>query len=200
MSLTFTDNLILLNAVTDTTTSEIYDASKRYIRSIEYIASSMPAANVSQAILTFLVSNDGTNFVGYNRLITNVTDSITGTDARVAGTTITASANTMLMFSEDYFRYFKATVSLTGPIASVSVNAGGTGYSVSDVLTLDDGSLGTVTVASVSSGVVTSVTLTDVGTGYTTGTHAVTGGGGNNCIISVLIITAGTHSISLQLA
>lgn len=56
-------------------------------------------------------------------------------------------------------------------ISSISVSSGGSGYSANDVVSIDGGTagyLGTATVASVSGGVVTGVTLTTGGRGYPT--------------------------------
>jgi len=70
-----------------------------------------------------------------------------------------------------------------------SPTAGGTGYTVNDVLTVSGGTGGTVTATTVSAGVVTAVTLTTAGTGYTTGTgKATTGGTGTGCTIEILTI------------
>ena len=71
-------------------------------------------------------------------------------------------------------------------IAEVSVASGGSSYVVGDVLTLDTGTEGKVTVTSVASGVVTGVSVTAPGTGYTAGnTYGVSGGGGFNCRVKV---------------
>lgn len=79
-----------------------------------------------------------------------------------------------------------------GNIKTVSVNAAGTGYSIGNVLTISTGGDGNgqVTVATVNgSGGVTSVTLSNNGTGYVTGSgYATTGGGGSGCTINVLSI------------
>lgn len=56
-------------------------------------------------------------------------------------------------------------------ISTINISSGGSGYSESDVVSIDGGtagSLGTATVASVSGGVVTGVTLTTGGRGYPT--------------------------------
>jgi hypothetical protein len=83
-----------------------------------------------------------------------------------------------------------------GPIASVSVAAGGTGYTVGDVLSLDnstggsDGFGGTVTVLTAPGGVVGSVSLLNPGNNYNSGvgalSYATTGGSGAaDCLINV---------------
>jgi hypothetical protein len=68
-----------------------------------------------------------------------------------------------------------------GKLTSLALVAGGTGYTVGDVLTLAGGTGGTVTVTSVSGGVVDGFSKTTRGTGYTVTTPvAVTGGTGND--------------------
>lgn len=64
--------------------------------------------------------------------------------------------------------------------------AGGTGYSVGDVLTLTEGLIGTVTVTAVTAGVVDTVSLRSGGVNYTVGTGKVaTGGAGTGCTIEI---------------
>lgn len=79
----------------------------------------------------------------------------------------------------------------TGGLDTVSVNAAGTGYAVSNVLTLVGGnSDGTVTVLTIGgSGEVLTVSRTTPGTGYSVAAGlATTGGGGSNCTINVVTV------------
>lgn len=77
-----------------------------------------------------------------------------------------------------------------GPIATGSVTDGGTGYSVSDVLTVYGGnSDATVTVTGASAGVITSVTLTSPGTGYAVGEYSLIGAGDENAVYEVLTLS-----------
>jgi len=75
-------------------------------------------------------------------------------------------------------------------LATVAVAAGGTGYAVNDELTLAGGTstqAAKVTVAAVSGGVVTSVTIADVGL-YSVAPSSpasTTGGGGSSCTLTV---------------
>lgn len=74
-----------------------------------------------------------------------------------------------------------------GCIDTVSITAPGSDYSVDDVLTLADGTGGTVTVTSIDGGGgVTGVNVTTVGRFYSKTTHATTGGSGSGCTIEVL--------------
>jgi len=83
------------------------------------------------------------------------------------------------------------------PISTINPapTAGGTGYSVGDVLTVTSGVSGTatVTVTTVSGGVVTGLSLTTNGNGsvYTTGTGKITTGGtGTGCTINITAIVS----------
>jgi len=84
----------------------------------------------------------------------------------------------------------------TGPVLSVAVISGGTGYTVGDVLTIDAGDGGAtgkdaaVTVLTAPGGIVGTVSLLSAGNGYNSGlgtqTYATTGGtGGGDCTIGV---------------
>lgn len=84
---------------------------------------------------------------------------------------------------------FVATTAANGIVSSVSVTAGGTGYTVGDTLTLATGDVNAqVTVLTAPSGVVGTVQILDNGTNYTTGTKATTGGSGTGCTINVLAL------------
>lgn len=82
----------------------------------------------------------------------------------------------------------RQTTSVTA-VNSVPV-AGGSGYSVGDVLTLSTtGSNAQVTVETIApGGAVTSVSLRRCGSGYTVGTSATTGGTGTGCTIAISTI------------
>lgn len=76
-------------------------------------------------------------------------------------------------------------------IATVNTTptAGGSGYTVNDVLTISEGSGGTVTATTVAGGAVTVISLTTAGYGYTTGAgKATTGGTGTGCTIEILTV------------
>lgn len=84
---------------------------------------------------------------------------------------------------------FVGTSAATGIVKTVSVTAGGTGYTVGDVLTLATGDTNaTVTVLTAPGGVVGTVRVTDNGTSYTTGTKSTTGGTGSGCTINVITL------------
>ncbi len=82
-----------------------------------------------------------------------------------------------------------STSAALGIIKSVSVTAGGTGYTVGDQLTLSTGDANaTVVVLVAAGGIVSSVQVVDNGTNYTAGTKATTGGTGTGCTINVLTL------------
>lgn len=84
---------------------------------------------------------------------------------------------------------YVGTPAATGVVKSVSVTAGGTGYTVGDLLTLSTGDANAqVTVLTAPAGVVATVQVTESGSGYTTGTKATTGGTGTGCTINVLTL------------
>jgi len=72
---------------------------------------------------------------------------------------------------------------------SPTVTAGGTGYTVQDLLTITGGNGdATVVVSAVSGGVVTSVSRVTNGTGYSSGAgQATTGGTGTGCTLSITV-------------
>jgi len=83
----------------------------------------------------------------------------------------------------------QATASTTVQYSGATIAAGGTGYAVSDVLTLVGGSgTTTVRVTTVSAGAVTAVTYNSGGGGYTstpTNPTSTTGGTGSGCTLNV---------------
>lgn len=76
-------------------------------------------------------------------------------------------------------------------VATVAVNAGGTGYAKNDVLTIASGTgeAATVKVMAVSSGVVTTVQLTNAGlySADPDATDTPTGGGGSGCTLDLTV-------------
>jgi hypothetical protein len=111
MSLPYSDNYTLLGAVTVDTTGETFDVSKRQLKSIQFTAASIAAGN---GVFTVEVSNDGTNFVAYNRLVDNLTNTNVQTDTRVGSVTLSSNTSKVYFFpAGDYFRYVRAAVNMT---------------------------------------------------------------------------------------
>jgi len=99
----------------------------------------------------------------------------------------------------------------TGGICTCSVTAGGTGYSVNDVLTVGQGTGGTLLVVTAGGGIVSAVSRLTPGTGYTVAagkTTTVVPAGGTGCTINVLTLimmvaelkSIGGPSLKLNLA
>lgn len=88
---------------------------------------------------------------------------------------------------------------ISGKVTGINLVAGGTGYSVGDVLTLTGGDSGcTAVVRSVTGGVVTTVGQYSEGTGYTANTTyptTVSPSGGSNCTIRVTSVADDTQAI-----
>ncbi len=78
-------------------------------------------------------------------------------------------------------------IKILNPESIIAINsiptAGGSGYNVGDILTLTEGSIGTVTVTKVTNGVVDTVSLRSGGVNYTVGAGKATIGGQSNFII-----------------
>ncbi len=194
----FTNNQKLLDSVSTATTGTGFDTSMRKKYGVELVGTLVKGF----VTFSFLVSNDGINFTTYNRLTSNIADTNTENDTRVASIFLTTSTTSafILFPTSDYFRYIKADMTVTsGAIVTSSIDAAGTGYSVNDVLTVDDGTLGTITVLTVGgSGQVLTYELTTGGQNYTVDTHEVTGGSGTAFILSVDSIDPGSFSAILQ--
>lgn len=118
MSLPYTQNQILLNAVTatvsaPTTTAStgVADVSNRQKMSLQFTASSITSGN---GVFTVYVSNDGTNWVLYNRLTDNLANTNAQTDTRVASATLSTNTSKMYFFPVgDHFRYIGVAVART---------------------------------------------------------------------------------------
>lgn len=111
MALPYSDSFTILDAVTVDTTSGAFDVSKRQKMSLQLTAASISAGN---GVFTVLVSNDGTNFVTYNRLTDNLANTNGQNDTRVASVTLSSNTSKMYFFPVgDHFRYIKVAVDLT---------------------------------------------------------------------------------------
>lgn len=107
----FTTAAIPLDAVVVTTTSDAFDVSMREKLSLQLTAAGITSGN---GVFEVLVSNDGTNFVTYNRLTTNVANTNAQTDTRVASVTLNSNTSVMVFFPiGDHFRYIKVKVTRT---------------------------------------------------------------------------------------
>lgn len=127
MSLPFTDNFTVLGptAITVANTSALrFDTSKRQLKSIQFIASGITSGNGAFGVE---ISNDGTNWVVYNRLTTNATNTNTQTDLRAAAPTLSSNSSQICFFpTSDLFRYIRVFVTATtdGVYSAVLQQAG----------------------------------------------------------------------------
>jgi len=120
MGLPFTTSVDMLTGVqpgensagvTADTTGPSIDVSKRQLKSVQVICVSRTQGT---GAFTFSVSNDGTNWVAYNRLVSNVTNTNVQTDTRVATVTLgTASSQIFFFPVGDYFRYIRCELDVT---------------------------------------------------------------------------------------
>jgi trimeric autotransporter adhesin len=84
-----------------------------------------------------------------------------------------------------------------GPIASIAIDTGGSGYSNGDTITISGGSGDATYTATVSGGVVTKLTQVSAGTIYTTGTGiSTTGGTGSGLVVSIVQIANSSGTLS----
>lgn len=107
----FSTKIALLDAVTADTTGDYADVSMRTKMSLQLICSGHASGN---GVFTVEVSNDGVNFVAYNRLTSNVTNTNVQTDLRIASVTLNSNTSVMLFFPVgDHFRYIRCNVDVT---------------------------------------------------------------------------------------
>lgn len=103
--------ITVLNAVTADTTSGGVAVNNAGRLSIQLIAAAISAGN---GVFTVEVSNDNTNWLAYNRLTTNVTNTNAQTDTRVASVTLNSNTSAFVFFPPgDTFAYFRVKVDVT---------------------------------------------------------------------------------------
>ena len=127
MGLPFSDNIGPLNAVTASvanTDAKTIDVSKRQLKSIQFVCSGHSSGN---GVFGVEVSNDGSNWVVYNRLITNAVGDNTKNTAYTAAPTLSTSTSSIHFFpTSDYFRYIRVFVAVTtdGSYSAILQTAG----------------------------------------------------------------------------
>ncbi len=77
--------------------------------SLQFIAASITSGN---AVFTVDVSNDGSNWIAYNRLTTNVTNTNAQTDTRVASVTLNSNTNSVVSIP-DCFAFYRVRATMT---------------------------------------------------------------------------------------
>jgi hypothetical protein len=108
MSIQFSNSETMLDAVATTTTSEIWDVSKRQLLSVEFVANTYSSGSGTFSIS---VSNDGVNFVS-NIAFLDATAIATGTS--VTQKAISATATPAMAIIDPSFRYIKVTCTVAG--------------------------------------------------------------------------------------
>lgn len=118
MALPYSETITLINASTTSVTdpvaaqgTNVYDVSRRQLMSLQLTAASITSGN---GVFKVYVSNDGTNWVAYNRLTSNSTNTNAQTDVRVASVTLSSNTSVMVFFPiNDHFRYVGVSLAVT---------------------------------------------------------------------------------------
>ena len=106
-----TRTITVLDGITATDTGNAVNIAGAKKISIQCICADHSSGNGAFAVT---VSNDGTNFATYNRLISNATNVDTKTIVRVASLTLSADGTDFVSFSpEDGFKYMKVACTVT---------------------------------------------------------------------------------------
>ena len=88
--------------------ADVYDVSMRKKISFQFIRGNHSSGS---SVFAVEVSNDGTNFVNYNRLTTNVTNTNAQTDIGVANATLSAAGSAIYFIRPgDHFRYVRGSL------------------------------------------------------------------------------------------
>lgn len=122
----FTELKTVLNAVSATTTSDAIDIEGAKRVSLSFTVSNLSASGLATSTFTFLASIDGTNYVTYNKMIDNLTNSNSQTLTRVANQAIDSNTTDYLSMDLEYdiFKYLKVVDTITGTTtSSVTVKA-----------------------------------------------------------------------------
>ena len=114
MGLPFSSNDVALNAVTSTvanTAAYPFDYSKRQLKSIQFTASGISTGN---GVFGVEVSNDGTNWVVYNRLVRNLEKTNAQQETYTAAPTLSTNTSSIYFFPVgDFFRFMRVFVTVT---------------------------------------------------------------------------------------
>lgn len=84
---------------------------------------------------------------------------------------------------------------VNGEIDSITVSAGGSGYTSVPTVTINGDGTGATAVATLSGGAVSSITVTTAGTGYTFADIVITGGGGANAKADAVLGSTDTATL-----
>lgn len=98
----------VIDAVTATTTSSMVGVGDRVSLSLQFIATQVTSGSGKFQVQ---VSNDGSNWIYYNRLNDNLTNTNGQFDTRVASSTLSANGNKVYFFpAGDHFNYLRINV------------------------------------------------------------------------------------------
>ena len=102
----------LLDAVTATTTSDVFSLEGACRATFQLTRANHSAGSSAFALE---VSIDGTNWVTYNKLISNVTNTNAQTLTRVASVTLSSNTSSVISMDlqHDYYKYARMTVTET---------------------------------------------------------------------------------------
>ena len=115
------EKYIALDAVTATTTSRGIPMGPNGRTSIQFIAASISSGN---GVFTVAVSNDNTNWIAYNKLTTNITNTNAQTDTRVASVTLSSNTSAVVSIPENFgFIRVTATRTTDGAYSAVVVTS-----------------------------------------------------------------------------
>lgn len=136
--------------------------------------------------------------IGLNSYVTSAeADTYLANSIRAASTWLSVAPDTKVAALISAFRlfekqYWSGTATGITKVTAVSIAAGGSGYAVNDILTIDGGTFGdaaTVQVLTVSTGAVATVALLNAGT-YSASpgtTNAATGGSGSSVSLTLTL-------------
>ena len=110
----FTGNINDASGITATvanTAAYVIDSSMRHLKSIQFTCANHTSGNGAFGVE---VSNDGKNWVVYNRLVSNVTNTNAQFDTRVAAPTLSSNTSAIYFFpTSDLFRYIRVFCTIT---------------------------------------------------------------------------------------
>jgi hypothetical protein len=108
------------------------------------------------------------------------------------GTTGYTSTATALIPTTDQVAYSSSSEAVT----SISLTAGGTGYTSPVVSFTGGGGTGAAATATAASGVITSITITNTGSGYTSAPTVAISGGGTGAAATASVSSGGTGALT----
>ena len=122
MSIQYTDTVVALDqkiATVANTSALPIDVSKRQLVSLQLNTFINTTGSCAFGVE---VTNDMSNWVVYNRLTSNLTNSNSQTDTRVAAPTVTTAGTVSSMyFIPDYFRAIRVFATITGNVVATAI-------------------------------------------------------------------------------